>query len=511
MDINWMQFKSGSDIRGVATDSLDGQKITLTNEVVEKITLGFVTWLKEYCNLDINNITVSVGNDPRVSATRIKTVVINALRCVGVQVYDCMLSSTPAMFLTTSTLSCTGAIQITASHHPANRNGLKFFTADGGLSSDDISQILDIASRGVFPPISKYGKVRQINTMRQYCERLRNVICNGIKSKENHNKPLSGFKIAVDAGNGAGGFFANDVLKPLGADISGSIFLEPDGTFPNHIPNPENKEAMEFISKAVVDSNSDIGIIFDTDVDRAAIVDSKGKFINRNKLIALASAIVADESKNPIIVTDSVTSDYLKSFIANLGGKQFRFKRGYKNVIEAAKKFNNSGLNCPLAIETSGHAAFKENNFLDDGAFLAAKIIIKMVKMRQEGKSIESLVDSLNEAKESTEIRIPINHSEILSTSNKLFDKLKAHVKTIKSCSIDEDNVEGLRIKFNARWQEGWCLLRVSVHDPVLVLNVECYVHNGVHSVLLALKPFFENYSFLDLSSYNQQLTNTKN
>lgn len=108
--------------------------------------------------------------------------------------------------LTTSTLSCTGAIQITASHHPANRNGLKFFTADGGLSSDDISQILDIASRGVFPPISKYGKVRQINTMRQYCERLRNVICNGIKSKENHNKPLSGFKIAVDAGNGAGGF-----------------------------------------------------------------------------------------------------------------------------------------------------------------------------------------------------------------------------------------------------------------------------------------------------------------
>ena len=134
-----------------------------------------------------------------------------------------------------------------------------------------------------------------------------------------------------------------------------------------------------------------------------------------------------------------------------------------------------------------------------------------MVKMRQEGKSIESLVDSLNEAKESTEIRIPINHSEILSTSNKLFDKLKAHVKNIKSCSIDEDNVEGLRIKFNARWQEGWCLLRVSVHDPVLVLNVECYVHNGVHSVLLALKPFFENYSFLDLSSYNQQLTNTKN
>ena len=83
------------------------------------------------------------------------------------------------------------------------------------------------------------------------------------------DKPLEGLRIAVDAGNGAGGFYALDVLKPLGADITGSQFLEPDGNFPNHQPNPENKEAMESICRAVIENKADLGLIFDTDVSRS--------------------------------------------------------------------------------------------------------------------------------------------------------------------------------------------------------------------------------------------------
>ena len=205
-----------------------------------------------------------------------------------------------------------------------------------------------------------------------------------VNSSENYERPLEGKKIIVDAGNGAGGFFADKVLAKLGANIEGSQFTEPDGNFPNHIPNPENKQAMNSIKEAVIKNKADLGIIFDTDVDRAAIVSSDGKEINKNALIALISSIVLEENPNSIIVTDSVTSSGLSEFITNLGGFHHRFKRGYKNVINESKRLNEKGNESYLAIETSGHAALKENYFLDDGAYLIAKILIKMAKLKEE-------------------------------------------------------------------------------------------------------------------------------
>jgi len=186
-------------------------------------------------------------------------------------------------------------------------------------------------------------------------------------------QPLQGLKIIVDAGNGAGGFYASQVLQPLGADTTGSQFLDPDGTFPNHIPNPENKGAMASIREAVLANQADLGIIFDTDVDRSAAVDPQGNELNRNRLIALVAAIVLREHPGSTIVTDSIISEGLTQFIADLGGVHHRFKRGYKNVINEAIRLNATGQESWLAIETSGHAAMRENYFLDDGAYLISK------------------------------------------------------------------------------------------------------------------------------------------
>lgn len=124
-----------------------------------------------------------------------------------------------------------------------------------------------------------------------------------------------GWKIVVDAGNGSGGFFA-DLLEDLGADVSGSQFLEPNGTFPNHVPNPEDPTAMESAARAVRSANADLGIVFDTDVDRSAVVAADGSEVNRNRLIAALSAIVLEEHPGSTIVTDSVTSTGLAKFIA---------------------------------------------------------------------------------------------------------------------------------------------------------------------------------------------------
>ena len=163
------------------------------------------------------------------------------------------------------------------------------------------------------------------------------LIKKGVNSKDSYHLPLSGLRIIVDAGNGSGGFFATSVLAPLGANVNGSRFLDPDGTFPNHIPNPEHPSAMASGAEAVIESQADLGIVFDTDVDRSAIVDRSGREINSNRFIALMSSIVLRDHPGSTIVTDSVTSNGLSLFIQKLGGKHLRFKRGYKvgNVVWA--------------------------------------------------------------------------------------------------------------------------------------------------------------------------------
>ena len=174
------------------------------------------------------------------------------------------------------------------------------------------------------------------------------------------DKPLAGLKIVVDAGNGAGGFYAEQILAPLGADVSASQFLEPDGHFPNHQPNPENKEAMQSISRRVVESGADFGLIFDTDVDRSSAVDKNGREISRNAIVAMAAALIAVEHPGTTVVTDSITSDELTVYLEDcLGLKHLRFKRGYKNVINKSIALNKEGIDSQLAIETSGHAAYK--------------------------------------------------------------------------------------------------------------------------------------------------------
>ena len=491
--MSYKSLISGTDIRGVASD-LGGKEVTLTSAAVCDITSAFVVWLAKKLNKKPEDLCIAIGHDSRITAQRIKAEALSRLLLAGVKVMDCSLASTPAMFMTTVELNCDAAIQITASHHPFDRNGLKFFTRGGGLDSSDIAEIVDIADKNEIPKINN-GTVEKVDFMAAYSAILRNMICTALNKKQS-DLPLKGYKIIVDAGNGAGGFYAENVLKELGADISGSQFLEPDGMFPNHIPNPENKAAMESICNAVVNSKADLGIIFDTDVDRAGCVDKTGKEINRNRLIALAAYIAMQNCKGATIVTDSVTSDGLKQFIEKyLGGRHYRYKRGYKNVINKAIELCNNGENCPLAIETSGHAALKENYFLDDGAYLATKIVIEVAR----GKNIDDILKNLVMPAEEREIRLNIKAEDFKAYGKDLIAKLEAFAQNSPECRIADDNREGIRIYTNS----GWMLARLSVHDPVIPVNFESPEVGGVQKTVDFFKPFFAKFAELDLSAYN--------
>jgi len=491
----WLQLKNGSDIRGVASEGVEGSPINLTDKKTYRIAVAFAQWLKNRLNKE--NIKIALGHDSRISAERLKKACISGFIDSGVFVLDCGMCTTPAMFMTCvdKEISADGSVMITASHLPFNRNGLKFFTQEGGLESSDITEILELAQNGEIKE-TQNGSLQSVDFLKIYSE----SIINKIVTETNNKNPLKGFKIAVDAGNGVGGFYA-EILKKLGADISGSVFLEPDGMFPNHVPNPEDKKAMEAISKAVIQSKSDLGIIFDTDVDRAAIVDSEGREINKNRLIALISAILLKDKKGTI-VTDSVTSAGLKEFIEkDLKGCHHRFKRGYKNVINEAIRLNKEGIYCPLAIETSGHAALKENHFLDDGAYLVTKILIEMINLKSQGKNIFELISSLKEANISYTFRIPIETEDFKTYGQKVIDDLYSYIKDIEGFEIEKENYEGIRVNLGADGKRGWFLLRLSLHDPILPLDIESDSREDANYIIKSLVNFFEKYDKLNIET----------
>lgn len=504
MTTNWQKLQNGSDIRGVALTAVKGEEVNLTAEVVTTLGKAFTQWLHQKTQKEINQLVISIGRDSRLSGEALSQAVINGITSLGAKVLNFGLCSTPAMFMSciTEGFNCHGAIMLTASHLPFNRNGLKFFTPDGGLEKQDITEILALAQGGNFPETMDSGVVENRDFLSVYSQLLVEKVRSHVNHPDNYEQPLKGLKIIVDAGNGAGGFYAEKVLKPLGADITGSQFLEPDGNFPHHIPNPENKEAMASISQAVIDNQADFGIIFDTDVDRSAAVDSQGKELNRNRLIALISAIILKEHPHSTIVTDSITSEGLTKFIEDLGGKHHRFKRGYKNVINESLRLNAEGKESWLAIETSGHAALKENYFLDDGAYLVTKLLIELAKLRLKGQNLTDLIANLVEPLESEEFRIKITVDNFQDYGNNVISTLGDYVQNQPNWKIVSPNYEGIRVRCTSEEEQGWFLLRLSLHDPVIPLNIESNIKGGVNKIATQLKQFFQEFPHLDLSAF---------
>lgn len=522
MSDNLLNLQNGSDIRGIALEGISGENANLTPKMASLIGEAFLIWLSNRKNKNIDMLKICIGRDPRLSGENLLKALISGASKKGAHIFDAGLASTPAMFISCidKDFAFDGAIMITASHLPWNRNGFKFFTSDGGLDKKDIRDILMLAESiepaDSFEPAEASANYKKINLMQAYSTHLKNIILSGL-SKYNI-KSLENMHIVVDAGNGSGGFFANDVLLPLGADISGSQYLEPDGNFPNHVPNPEDDIAMESISSAVLKSKADLGIIFDTDVDRSAAVSGSGKPIQRNGVIALAAAIGQSSHKGGTVVTDSITSNELNEFLEkNLGLNHLRFKRGYKNVINKAKEMRSD--DAFLAIETSGHAAYSDNHYLDDGAYLACLIIVEATRLKKEGKDILSLISSLKEPCESKEYRFKIIEEKICQDSvsksagitafsdyaDIIIESLRYFAEENEGFSVVSPNYEGVRINYDLpiSWNEenarGWLLLRKSLHDPVMPMNIESDKAGGAIMVLSIVKDFLSQFDAIEL------------
>ncbi len=495
--MDYKKLQNGSDIRGVALEGIEGQHINLTEQVCRDIGRGFALWLTKKTGTNAG-LRVAVGRDSRLSGPTLSCWICDAMRQQGLNVTDFGMASTPAMFMSTVTegFAFDGSVMITASHLPFNRNGFKFFTAQGGLESADIKEILAYAESDDCTGLPTGTMVSE-----EFMDTYSKILADKIRNETSLEKPLDGFRIVVDAGNGAGGFYVDKVLKPLGANTDGSRYLDPDGSFPNHIPNPENKEAMQSITEAVLSNNADLGIIFDTDVDRAGAVLSDGSELNRNRIIAMLAAILLREHPGTTIVTDSITSTGLAKFITSKGGVHHRFKRGYRNVINESIRLNNLGQDSQLAIETSGHGALKENYFLDDGAYLVTKLLIELARGKKEGYTLQSLIAELEEPAESVEFRMNILLDDFKPYGQEVIDELQEYATTKTGWSLADNNYEGVRVNLDDQHGNGWFLLRLSLHDPLLPLNIESNSPGGAKIIAAELATFVAQYNKLDTSS----------
>jgi len=460
--VDYLQLRKGTAVYGVATALTEEQQIDLTEEAVSSIAKAFCVWLMSRTGKA--KVHVAIGYDSRLSSPFLCEAATTGILSIGHDAIVTDLSTTPSMLTLLhdnawqKKYPCDGSIMITASHLPAEYNGLKFFFGDDSLSADSIDSILYHAESATYPEIAEVGQRIEAPYLDEYADRLVNMI----RVATGEELPLLEKKIVVDAGNGVGGFFVNKVLAPLGADTSGSQYLEPDGNFPHYIPNPENAEVIASLSNAVRAAKADFGILFSADAERVGAVDQYGNLFNRNRLIALMAAIVLSE-KPGTIVTDSITSDGLTKFIQARGGKHHRYIRGAQNIINEALRLNSLEEYTPLAIETSGHAAMLENDFRDDSMYLITRMLIAFVLAGKRGFTLAEVIADLEEPKEAMEIRLPIldTNDPALCATRAICEYAAYAMRTPYIIPVDE-NYEGCRVNYDEKHGNGWMMLRAS-------------------------------------------------
>ncbi|KAF5442742.1 hypothetical protein F2P56_035367 [Juglans regia] len=530
------RLQNGSDVRGVALEGEKGRTVDLTPPAVEAISESFGEWVingLEKGRESVEEVRVSLGRDPRISGASLSAAVFAGLSRAGCSVFDMGLATTPACFMSTMLhpFAYDASIMMTASHLPYTRNGLKFFTRKGGLTSPEVEEICDKAARKYANRLTKVSTMlntppTRVDFMSSYTKHLRDIIKERVNHPLHYDTPLKGFQIIVNAGNGSGGFFTWDVLDKLGADTFGSLHLNPDGMFPNHIPNPEDKIAMALTRAAVLENSADLGIVFDTDVDRSGVVDNKGNPINGDKLIALMSAIVLREHPGTTIVTDARTSMALTKFITTRSGHHCLYRVGYRNVIDKGVHLNKDGIEAHLMMETSGHGALKENYFLDDGAYMVVKIIIEMVRMKLAGldEGIGSLIKDLEEPMESVELRMNVisepRHAKAKAVE--AIEKFRSYIEegrlkgweldacgdcwVSEGCLVDSNDTPAAidahmyRVKVcdEEHGEHGWFHLRQSIHNPNIAVNMQSQVPGGCQSMTRVFRDKFLKTSGMD-------------
>ena len=419
------------DIRGMADREL-------TDDVVRAVGRAFAQRMKEQ-----GKGRIAVGRDVRLSSPRIRTALIEGLRDQGASVVDVGMVPTPALYFAVLHLKADGGVMVTGSHNPIEYNGLKLSDGVQSLHGPDIQEIRDrTRSAGV---LAERGTVEEVNVDEPYLSDL--------VARVGSVGPI---KVVCDPGNGAASILGPRFLRAIGCQVD-ALFAEPDGRFPNHLPDPTVPELVRALMERVRTTRADIGIGFDGDADRVGAVDEKGRLLFGDQTLALYAADVLSKRPGSPIVFEVKCSQGLVEWVEAKGGKPIMWKAGH-SLIKAKMR----ELQAPLGGEMSGHMFFADEFYGYDDALYAAGRLLRILA-QSGGEPLSSLVDALPQSRyfATPEIRLGCTDAAKFDIVEGVRDHYRAQHEVL--------DVDGARVQFG----DGWGLIRASNTQPVLVVRFE--------------------------------------
>ena len=414
------------DIRGIYNVDFD-------KEVAYKV--GY--FLPELLSAD----KVLVGRDARVSSPEIHEYLLKGITDAGADVYDAGLCTTPMVYFGTAFYGFKASVQITASHNPAEYNGMKVSRENALPVGYDtgLGQIKEwIESGRECVPAEKKGVVHQIDVKKDYLPFL-------LKYKGD----WSGLKIAMDVSNGMASLFVREIF----GDQPTYIYEDMDGRFPNHEPNPLVQANVEDLKKLVAQTKADIGIIFDGDADRVMFVDENSRFISPDLMIAvLGHYFLEERGEKGYIHQDIRSSKAVGEYLAPLGGvmNTWRVGRAY-----AALKLRE--LDGVFGGELAGHYYFRDFYYSDSGLLAAILITNVVAKMKAQGVSLSQLIARIEKYQNSGEINFRVEDKK------GAMDAVRDYFMSTEKATAYMD-FDGYRVEF-PQW---WFNIRPSNTEPYL-------------------------------------------
>ena len=415
------------DIRGKVSEDFP-------EHIVIKLGKAFGTFIKRAGGTEI-----AVSGDIRLTTPELIIQFKSGVISTGIDVINLGILPTPVNYYSMFHLGVFGAVQITGSHNPPEFNGFKMSLNKKPVFGDDIQTLYALINNNDFDEgegtEARYKILNEYNYM--------------IKDKITIEKPM---KVVMDCGNAAAAINAPEVFKSLGIELK-ELFCEPDGTFPNHHPDPTVEENLKDLIYEMKTGEYDVGLAFDGDADRVGVVDEKGEILWADQLMSIFLPEIIENGET--ILFDVKCSQALEDMINRHNGKPFMWKTGHSLIKQKMVE-----LECKFGGEMSGHIFFADDYYgYDDALYVAARLVQLLSRTER----------TLSELK----AEIPVYYSTPEMRMEAENDQMKFMIsnKAVEYFSQNYDciTVDGVRIKFG----DGWGLVRASNTQPVIVCRFE--------------------------------------
>ncbi len=434
------------DIRGVYNQQFDDHFAYLLGR-------AYVVYMKQ--NKNISNPTVTIGHDARHSCPAIVKNLSKGLIESGAKVIHLGLVTTPVCYFSTFEVAeVDGAVQVTGSHNPPEYNGFKISVGKSTIFGAEIQKLREIIEKNEF--IDGTGSEESFDIKPMYYERYKKEF-----------GTIKDTKVVLDCGNGAGGSIVRGLFEAVGLHPT-IMFENPDGSFPNHHPDPTVEHNLQDLKAQVLKEGAVCGIGFDGDADRIGVVDHTGAMVYGDELMVIISRDILQTQKGAKIIGDVKCSDRLYQDIAKHGGQPIMWKTGHSLVKEKIKVEK-----APFGGEMSGHVFFADRNYGYDDAPYAALRLVEIIA--KTGKTIPQLLEGVPPAFNTPEIRIDTTEEKKVL----IVEKMKEAFQNKPGTDYKVDLTDGIRLSF----EDGWALCRSSNTQPVLVVRYESTTEAGLSRI----------------------------